>query len=186
MTPIDLFMTERLIDAWRTKADSPTGFAVREFLLAFRRSITLADSVGERSISLGDGESIASSMIKHFCKLPEIKKEINELPQGKSGTNSTRHNHWQEIAKMEQSIKDRWFNDDFISGLAKEGFTVKYSYVTNMTEFLWSEMESGPYPDELKIVNKEDYPVAMPSGGWTKYIPFNSEHIRREIELTWD
>ena len=106
MTPIDLFMTERLIDAWRTKADSPTGFAVREFLLAFRRSITLADSVGERSISLGDGESIASIMIGH--------------------------------------LGDKWFDDDFILGLAKEGFTVKYSYVTNMTEFLWSEMESGP------------------------------------------
>jgi len=183
LTQIDVFMTERLIDAWRSKAVSPTGFAVREFLLAFRRSITLADSVGERSISLGDGESIASTMIVHFCKLPEIKKEINELPQRKSGTNSMIHNH--KIAKMEQSIKDRWFNDDFISGLAKEGFTVKYSYVTYMTEYQWYERESGPYPDELKIVNKEDYPVAMHSGGWTKYIPFKSEHIRREIELTW-
>ena len=147
MTPIDLFMTERLIDAWRTKADSPTGFAVREFLLAFRRSITLADSVGERSISLGDGESIASIMIG---------------PLG-----------------------DKWFDDDFILGLAKEGFTVKYSYVTDMTELLWSEMESGPYPDELKIVNKEDYPVAMPSGSWTNFIPFKSKHIRLVIELTW-
>ena len=82
MTLIDLFMTERLIDAWRTKADSPTGFAVREFLLAFRRSITLADSVGERSISLGDSEAIASTMRGH--------------------------------------LGDKWFNDDFISGLAKE------------------------------------------------------------------
>jgi len=176
-------MTERLIDSWRTKADSPTGFAVREFLLAFRRSITLADSVGERSISLGDGESIASTMRRHFCTLPEIKKEINELPQRKSGTNSISHNH--KIAKMEQSIKDRWFNDDFISSLAKEGFTVKYSYVTTKTEYMWSETESGPYPDELKIVNKEDYPVAMPSGGWTKVIPFKSKHISRVIELTW-
>jgi hypothetical protein len=140
-------MTERLIDAWRTKADSPTGFTVREFLLAFRRSITLADSVGERSISLGDGESIVSIMIGH--------------------------------------LGDKWFDDDFILGLAKEGFTVKYSYVTNMTEVLWSEMESGPYPDELKIVNKEDYPVAIPSGGWTKILPFKSKHISRVIELTW-
>ncbi|MDG1549129.1 MAG: hypothetical protein P8Q94_03660 [Candidatus Poseidoniaceae archaeon] len=177
-------MTERLIDAWRTKADSPTGFAVREFLLAFRRSITLADSVGERSISLGDGESIASTMRKHFCTLPEIKKEINELPQRKSGTNSSSHNH--QIAMMERSIGDRWFNDDFRLGLAKEGFTIKYSYVSMKTEFEWSETESGFYPDELKIVNKEDYPVAMPSGVWTEFIPFKSEHIRREIELTWD
>ena len=183
MTQIDLFMTERLIDVWRTKADSPTGFAVREFLLAFRRSITLADSVGERSISLGDGESIASTMREHFCTLPEIKKEINELPQRKSGTNSSSHNH--QIAIMKQSIGDRWFNDDFRLGLTKEGFTIKYSYVSMITEFQWSEMESGPYPDELKIVNKGDYPVVMPSEGWTKVIPFKSKHIRRVIELTW-
>jgi len=176
-------MSERLIDAWRTKADSPTGFAVREFLLAFRRSITLADSVGERSISLGDDESIVSTMRKHFCTLPEIKKEINELPQRKSGTNSTSHYH--QIQMMKQSIEDRWFNDDFILGLAKEGFTVKYSYVSMRTEYEWSESESGPYPDELKIVNKENYPIVMPSGGWTRFIPFKSKHIRRVIELTW-
>jgi hypothetical protein len=86
---------------------------------------------------------------------------------------------------MRGHLGDKWFDDDFILGLAKEGFTVKYSYVTNMTEFLWSEMESGPYPDELKIVNKEDYPVAMASGDWTKFIPFKSKRIRRVIELTW-
>jgi hypothetical protein len=175
-------MTERLIDTWRAKSNSPTDLAVREFLLAFRRSITLADSRGEKRINIGDNAPIVSIMTEHFCNLPETKKELDQLTL-KTGRNSIIHNR--NIFDAKRQIEDRWFNDNFIEALEKEGFTVMYTYVSYFkTEYEWYESFSEPYPEEIRTVNGEDYPLPMLSGGWTPF-HLKSKHITREIELTW-
>mgnify|MGYP006089303967 CR=1 FL=1 len=72
-----------------------------------------------------------------------------------------------------------------IEALEKEGFTVMYSHVSSYkTEYAWKETYSEPYPEEIRAVNSEDYPLPMLSGGWISFRP-KSKHITRKIELTW-
>ena len=175
-------MTERLIDTWRAKSKSPTDLAVREFLLAFRRSITLADSRGEKRINIGDNAQIVSIMTEHFCNMPETKKELDQLTliTGRHSTERSR-----KIFDAKSQIESRWFNDSFIEALEKEGFAVMYSHVSiYKTESTWLESQAGPYPEEIRNINSEEYPLPMLSGGWTPFRP-KSRYITRKIELTW-
>jgi hypothetical protein len=176
-------MTERLIDIWRSKTNSLTELAVREFLLAYRSKITIADAKGEKSIDLFQSFEEGRSL---YRGLPEIKAEIEGLRGKRRKIGGQRPSMTALKPKTEIEISDGWFNDAFIEELASEGFVVKLHYIFK-DKYEVSYLYNTRIPKEILLAMDaaQQGPIPMPSGGWTKY-PKYENIANRHITLCWD